>query len=159
MSNPVQNRSRPVVCRWPLVTVLVFLTLALKASGAEKVAATNSPESAIRASADVFVKAFNDGDAKAVAAHWTAKGSLTDERGQRFQGRKAIEDEYAAFFKTHPGARMKISITSTEYPTPTTAIEDGAAQVTAPQAGRRGGQPLHGSPREGRRKMAHGQRP
>lgn len=44
--------------------------------GADK----NSPEAAIRAAADALVQAFNRGDAKALAARWTANGSLTDER-------------------------------------------------------------------------------
>ena len=60
---------------------------------------------AIRASEQAFVAAFNRGDAKAVAALWTANGSLADEQGQVYKGRKAIEDEYATFFLANAGAQ------------------------------------------------------
>ena len=50
-------------------------------------------------------------------------------RRQADQGRKAIEDEYAAFFKAHLHARMEVSVQSVEFPTPTMAIEDGISQV------------------------------
>ena len=63
--------------------------------------------SAIRAGEVAFVRAFNRGDAKAVAALWTPDGSLADDQGRLFKGRRAIEDEYAAFFKEHQGQRLK----------------------------------------------------
>jgi len=86
-------------------------------------------EAAIRATADAFVKAFNARDAKGIASLWTTNGTLADEREQIFKGRKTIEEQYAALFKEHPTARMQVAIKSIEFPTPTTAIEDGMAQV------------------------------
>lgn len=115
--------------------ILAILSFAPCAMAAEKAGGEKSPEAAIRATADAFVKAFNRGDAKAVAALWTANGSLADERGEIFKGRKAIEDQYAAFFKAYPGAKMEVTIKSIEFPTETTAIEDGTAQVTSERAG------------------------
>jgi uncharacterized protein (TIGR02246 family) len=90
---------------------------------------TNPNEAAIRANADAFIKAFNAGDAKGVAALWTTNGTVADDEGNAFRGRKAIEDQYAALFKAHPGARMEVAIKSIDIPTATTAIEDGEAQV------------------------------
>ncbi len=84
---------------------------------------------AIRSSEQAFVAAFNRGDAKAVAALWTESGSLADEQGQVYKGRKAIEDEYAAFFKANAGARIEVAIQSIETPTADTAIEDGVGRV------------------------------
>jgi uncharacterized protein (TIGR02246 family) len=89
----------------------------------------NSNEAAIRATADAFTKAFNVGDAKALAALWTANGTVADEQGNVFKGRKAIEEQYAALFKAHPTARMHVAIQSIDFPTSTTAVEDGAAQL------------------------------
>jgi uncharacterized protein (TIGR02246 family) len=86
-------------------------------------------EAAIRATAAAFVKAFNAGDAKAVASLWTSDGTVGDSEGSLLKGHKAIEAEYAALFKQHPTARMQVAIKSIEFPTPTTAIEDGIAQV------------------------------
>ena len=92
-------------------------------------------ESEIRATAVAFVQAFNRGDARAVAALWTADGSAADDSGTIYKGRPAIEAQYAQLFKQHPGARMEVAVQSIEFPTPTTAIEDGIAQVESKYAG------------------------
>ena len=94
-----------------------------------KHSATNENEAAIRAGADAFVKAFNASDARAIANLWTPNGTVADEDGHLFKGHKAIEEEYATLFKAHPTARMELAIRSIEFPTPTTAIEDGVGQV------------------------------
>jgi uncharacterized protein (TIGR02246 family) len=97
-------------------------------------APSNPNEAAIRASAEAFLKAFNAGDAKALANLWTANGTIADEQGNVFKGRKAIEDQYAALFKAHPTARMHVAIKSIDFPTPTAAIEDGMAQLVTKDA-------------------------
>lgn len=106
-----------------------------------KPAAPKEGETAIRATADAFVKFFNAGDAKGVASLWTPNGTVADQDGTTYRGRAAIEEQYASLFKAHPTARMHIAISSIEFPTPTTAIEDGVAQVitrdTAPPAASR----------------------
>ena len=89
----------------------------------------NGDDAAIRATAAAFVKAFNAGDPKAVAGLWTADGTVGNDEGSLIKGQKAIEEEYATLFKQHPTARMQVAIKSIEFPTPTTAIEDGMAQV------------------------------
>ena len=108
-------------------------TSSLPAPATEKKAPAATPsnpsEAAIRASAEAFIKAFNAGDAKAVANLWTANGTIADEQGNAFKGRKAIEEQYAALFKAHPTARMQVAIKSIDFPTPTTAVEDGITQV------------------------------
>ncbi len=137
-----------------LLVVSTILVFAVSAHAAEKsgpgdepgstsAPATTSPavksevnpnEAAIQATADAFAKAFNAGNAKDVADLWTANGSLIDERGAVFKGRKAIEDLYAAFFKEYPGARIEILVGSIEFPTPTTAVEDGISRVVLKDA-------------------------
>src|SRR4051812_18219429 len=72
-------------------------------------------EKAIRATAEAFTQAFNRGDAKAVAALWNADGEYVDEDGSRFQGREAIQTEYAAFFKDHAKAKIHVEITSIRF--------------------------------------------
>jgi len=125
-------------CHWPrkaasgaLIAVYV-LGLTATAHSADKPAADRAAdEAAIRASAAEFVKAFAAGDAKTIAGQWSDSGTLVDDQGQVYKGRKAIEDEYAAFFKREPGARMEVSIKSIEFPAPNVAIEDGVARVIA----------------------------
>jgi uncharacterized protein (TIGR02246 family) len=138
MRSPVSPYPSRARTRWPVLAIVAILILAPCAGAAEKSdsgADKKSPEAAIRAAADAFVQAFNRGDAKAVAAHWTANGSLTDEQGQTFKGRKVIEEQYAALFKQRPGARIEISVKSVEILSETTAVEDGIAQLIAKQAG------------------------
>ena len=95
-------------------------------------AAASPADAAIRASADLFMKAFDGGDAKAVAELWTSNGTMADDRGEIYKGRSAIEQQYAEFFKAYPGAKMQVTITSIDFPTSTMAVEDGTAQVTVP---------------------------
>jgi uncharacterized protein (TIGR02246 family) len=84
---------------------------------------------ALQKSAQAFTEAFNKGDAKAVAALWTEDGEYIDESDQRFEGRDAIEKEYAKFFAAHPGAKIALTVDSLRLASDTTAIEDGRAVV------------------------------
>jgi hypothetical protein len=62
-------------------------------SPVEKAGPANANEAHIRAGAQAFIKAFNAGDAKALAEMWTANGTIADEQGNVFKGRKAIEEQ------------------------------------------------------------------
>ena len=128
---PRQGLRRPILA----VCFLLTLALMLRAGGplraAEKKPESKAPETAIRVMAKAFVDAFNRGDAKAVAAQFTDGATMADNRGEIIKGRTAIEAEYAALFKANPGAKMEVFITSLEFPSPTTAIEDGVAKVSA----------------------------
>jgi uncharacterized protein (TIGR02246 family) len=115
----------------PTAAIVLVLALALASYAAENQPAKMSTEAAIRASADAFVQAFNRGDAKAIAELWTADGSLADDQGRLLKGRKAIENEYTAFFKAHPGVKMEVAVQNVELPAPGMAIEDGIARVIA----------------------------
>ena len=46
--------------------------------------------------AETFIRAFNAGDAKAVAALYTDDAELIDEYGERIEGRPMIQDFYSA---------------------------------------------------------------
>ncbi len=90
--SPRSSRARPL---WSLPAILVMLIAAPCAGAAEKAKEekskdTKTPEAAVRATADAFIKAFDRGDAKAVAALWTANGTMADDRGEIFKGHKAI---------------------------------------------------------------------
>jgi uncharacterized protein (TIGR02246 family) len=84
---------------------------------------------ALQSSAQTFTDAFNRGDAKAVAALWTKDGDYVDELGQRYEGRDAIEKEYASFFAAHPGAKVTLVVDALRLVNDTTAIEDGRTTV------------------------------
>jgi uncharacterized protein (TIGR02246 family) len=89
-------------------------------------------EQAIRATADEFVKAFNAGDAKTIGLEWSDDAQYTDETGQEYHGRAAIEDEYAQLFKEHPGATISVDIESIRFLGPDIAIEKGVARAKLP---------------------------
>ena len=104
---------------------------------ADKTAAQFNPasaadENAIRATADDFVKAFNRGDVKTIGALWAADAEYTDESGQSYQGRAAIEQEYAELFQEHRGATMDVTIESIRFLGPDIAMEKGIAKVKLP---------------------------
>jgi uncharacterized protein (TIGR02246 family) len=86
-------------------------------------------DAAIRQSSQAFAAAFNKGDAKAVAALWTADGDYTDETGRTFKGREAIEKEYAGFFAANKGVQIKVIVDSIKLLGDGAAIEDGRAYL------------------------------
>jgi uncharacterized protein (TIGR02246 family) len=90
---------------------------------------------AIRKGASEFEAAFNAGNAKDVAALWTEDGDYTDETGEVFSGREAIEKEYAAILGANPGGKMHILIDSLRLLSDSAAIEDGHAHVDSDSTG------------------------
>jgi uncharacterized protein (TIGR02246 family) len=116
---------------WP--ALLCFVALSCTAN-AQKPSGTSDKTAPIRASADDFTKAFNAGDAKAVAALWTPDGTETDEQGQTFRGRQAIEEQYAELFKAHPDARIQVEVHSVDMPASNVAVEDGVATLLTKNA-------------------------
>src|SRR5687767_5951862 len=92
-------------------------------------------ETAIRKSADSYVNAFNDRDAKALAAHWSPgavyQNPLTDEE---VTGRDAIEKQFAAIFADLKDAKLEATIESVQFVSPNVAVEHGTARVIRPDA-------------------------
>jgi uncharacterized protein (TIGR02246 family) len=89
-------------------------------------------EQAIRASAQSFTEAFDRADAEAIAAHWTSDGVYTNEDGERFAGRKSIQQEYQTLFQSVPDVRLLMEIDSIRLINAETAIEEGRSAL-APQ--------------------------
>src|SRR5262249_21398450 len=80
---------------------------------------------AIHKNAEAFVEAFNKGNAKAVAALWTAHGGLFEDSGIELRGRDAIEKVYAELFKEQPHAKIEIEVLSVHFPSRDSAMEEG----------------------------------
>jgi uncharacterized protein (TIGR02246 family) len=114
----------------------VVLTTAAVAAQTAKVAmpakASSTDEEAIRLLADAFAKAYNAGDAKAVAGLFVADGEIVNQARESRQGQGAIERAFNEFFRTHPKAQIAVSIESVRLLSPTTAVEDGVSTVKAP---------------------------
>lgn len=98
-------------------------------SDAAGVGEASAENAAIRKTADAFVNAFNQGDAKAVAGLWTEDADYTVGT-VAVKGRPAISKLYEVYFREHPGAKMEIKIESIRMLAPTVAIEQGTASVS-----------------------------
>ena len=91
---------------------------------------TSSPdEAAIRAVVDRFTKAFNAGDARAIARLHTPDARVIDLAGEVVEGREAIEREYAGLFHDNPGATIEIKVDELRLVGPDAAVEEGTTRV------------------------------
>lgn len=100
------------------------------AASAAPTAGNAEAEKEIRDADDAFVKAFNSGDAKAIAALFTEDAEAIDEYGAMVQGREAIEKVYESLFAVQKGAKIAIVIDSLRMIAPDTAIETGRSRLT-----------------------------
>ena len=89
-----------------------------------------SDEATIRKAVKSYVAAFNRGDAKAVAGHWSGQGVYVDPSGRRFQGREAIQKEYESYFSETTGQRIELGRPSIRFLAPSVALEEGTARVS-----------------------------
>lgn len=84
----------------------------------------------VRATSEAFEKAYNAGDAKAIAAQFTENAEVVDEEGNVIEGRANIEARFAALFKANPKARISVELTSLRQLSPDVAVEDGYSTTT-----------------------------
>lgn len=100
-------------------------------------AALTELEKAIRTFEEGFVRDYNKGDGKAVAALFTEDAEVVDVDGQHYQGRDTIEQGFTAMFADDPGAKIALEIFSIRALSPDVVEERGRSVVT----------PVEGSPR------------
>jgi uncharacterized protein (TIGR02246 family) len=89
-------------------------------------------EAVIRGNIALFAKAYNAGDAKAIASLFTSDGMIVDEDGNESQGRDAIAETFAALFKEIPGRRIEVNVESIQFIGPDLAMEVGNTKTSAP---------------------------
>ncbi len=89
----------------------------------------------IRLSDESFAKAYANGDAKAVAAHFTADAEYVDEGGTLFHGRQAIEQTLTEYFAEHPHCTLEMNIDTVRFISPGVAVEDGSTTITHAEDG------------------------
>src|SRR5262245_38985277 len=81
-----------------------------------------------------LTQAYGERDAKKFAALWSEKAEYFDEDEQeRLQGRKAIEDDFAATFAKQPQARLEIDVDKVRRVSPDVAAVEGSARVLRPK--------------------------
>lgn len=89
---------------------------------------------AIRAVDEAFVRDYNKGDAKAVAALFTEDAEVEDDTGEVYNGRAEVEHSLADSFAEDKGAKIALQVDSLRFVTPEVACERGRSVVT-PTAG------------------------
>jgi len=87
---------------------------------------------AIRASLDSYVAAYNRGDAKAAAHHWSDTGEWISPAGDRVQGREAVEKAMGDFFSNNKGVKIEALDHSVRLVTSDVAVAEGTARVIGP---------------------------
>jgi uncharacterized protein (TIGR02246 family) len=90
----------------------------------------SADEAAIRTNIEKFVKAYNAGDAKAVAALFTPDGEVHDKAGNEAEGREAIEKTFAKIFKDMPEKNLEVFIESIRFIGSDLALEVGTTKET-----------------------------
>jgi uncharacterized protein (TIGR02246 family) len=104
---------------------------ARKADKAKPAADRSADEAAIRANVDRFVKAYNAGDAKGVAALFMADGQVQDKQGNKAEGRDAIAQTFTGLFKEVPGRRIEVFVESLQFIGADLAVEVGTTKETS----------------------------
>ena len=89
----------------------------------------SADEIAIRQTNESFVKAYEQANAKLVAAHFTANAEYVDELGNVSQGREAIEDSLKEFFAEHPACKLELNASTIRFISPGVAVEDGRTTI------------------------------
>ena len=74
---------------------------------------TSASETTVKQVVDGLLKAYASGDAKAFSEAFTTHGEYIDAKGTVFHGRKAIEAEFAGFFKDTPGTTIEMDLAGT----------------------------------------------
>lgn len=88
---------------------------------------------AIRTRVDSYVEAYNKGDAKTLAEHWSAKAVYVNRAsGENVQGREAIQNMFERVFADDVREHLSVSVTSIRFITPDVAFEEGVARVVSP---------------------------
>ena len=87
-----------------LLAALALVLLGVRLMIAQDKTAKEPKREADKLAIDKLIKAsiqaFNDRDAAAIAANWTAEGEYIRNDGEPIRGRADIQKGYAEFFKT-----------------------------------------------------------
>src|SRR5262245_23108035 len=128
------NRKRRVlISALAAVAIATFAGVLVHSWGQDRLAAADDgkdePDSAavaaVKRTAEAFAKAFNAGDAKAIAAFWTRDGEFVGAEGDTIRGRELIEKSYREYFKKHPKTAIEVEIDSVRRLGRHTTLQEG----------------------------------
>jgi uncharacterized protein (TIGR02246 family) len=90
----------------------------------------SADEAVIRENIAKFAKAYNAGDAKAVASLFAQDGEIEDKEGTETEGREAIEKTFAELFAQMPQKQIEIYVDSIRFIGNDLAVEVGKTKET-----------------------------
>lgn len=100
-------------------------------SGSDASHSAEEETQAIRDRITAYVAAFNTQDATAVGSYWTTNGvSVAAETGERTEGREALVEEFAGFFREMPNARLTGQIGNIRMVRPDVATVEGTTVLS-----------------------------
>lgn len=136
MCKILAGSAAPVVAGWILAFFAVDALAAESRTASAAPAASAAPGAAdlaaIRAAVDSYVAAYNRGDAKAVADHWSETGQWISPSGERIQGRAAIAEEMRVIFEQGNAPQIEVIDPAMRLVSADVAVEEGTARVTYP---------------------------
>ncbi len=92
-----------------------------------------SPDEAdVHKALEAFVKAFNENDAKKIAATLTASAEYIDEDSNRLVGPAAVSEMLAKFFEANKGAKLQVTPDGARTVAPGVVLEDAESVITVP---------------------------
>jgi uncharacterized protein (TIGR02246 family) len=104
----------------------------LKRETAKPAVDHSKDEAAIRANIAAFLKAYNAGDAKAIAELFTTDGQVEDKEGNVSEGREAIAKTFAAVFEENPDKELEVYVESIRFIGADLAVEKGTTKEINP---------------------------
>src|SRR5262245_4339124 len=112
-----------------LAAALALLVLGVRFLTAQDQPAKGKDREADKQAIDKLIKdsvqAFNNRDAAAIAANWTADGEYIRNDGTPVRGPADIQKGYADFFKTLKGKpTVEVQIDNLRFPSPDTALSE-----------------------------------
>ena len=113
-------------------TAIVFcFVITLTSTTSSRICAGQAEdEAAIRESVAAYVVAFNQGDAKAIAAQWSPDAVYSNPMtGDEVTGRKAIEEQLVEIFKNAKETKIEVDVNSIRFLSPSVAIEEGTEAI------------------------------
>lgn len=111
---------------WRLIALLLSLSVASSLSAADV-------ETEVREQLNSYIKAFNSGDASALADYWAEDAvSIDQSSGNRVAGREAIVADFESLFAHTPGMKLSGTVDHVESTGADVAVAEGTATVTTP---------------------------
>jgi uncharacterized protein (TIGR02246 family) len=112
-----------------LLSALALVLLGIGFMTAQDRTANDPKREADRLAIDKLIKAsiqaFNNRDAAAIAAHWTAEGEYIRNDGEPIRGQAEIQKGYAEFFKTLKGKpAVEVQFDNLRFPSADTAVSE-----------------------------------